>query len=241
MPPENPPAFSFDENSADAAEQILGTMPEVQQHAIDQHETQTREAAANVEKDSDGVPFDATIHTGTKLKSGQWRKRKVAGNPGSTVAAPRGKKNAAASTPEADASAAEKIASANAAGAMAAASVFMLGRAFGGKEWEPSPQEVEMQAQAWGAYFLAKDITDFPPGMALCIAIGAYAGPRFQMPETKKKMGKVRNWIALRIARRKIRAEFKKRGIEANVHIKDGQLFINDTLADAWKEESERA
>lgn len=236
----NPEGFSFDESTpaGDAAAEILGAMPDVQQHAIDQHETATAEAAANVEKDADGVPFDAKIHTGSKLKSGKWRLRKAAQSPGSTVATPRGKKNAA-TTETADASAAEKLASANAAGAMAAASVFMLGRAFGGKEWEPTPQEVEMQSAAWGAYFLAKDVTDFPPGVALTIAIGAYAAPRFQMPETKKKMGRFRNWIALRIARSKLRKEFKKRGIEANVHIRDGELWINDTRADSWKDTAE--
>lgn len=233
MPPEN--EFSFDESSSGAAEQILGSMPDVQQHAIEQHEQQAAEAAANVEKDDAGTPFDPAIHTGTKLKNGTWRLRKAAKNPGSTVATPRGKKNAA--QPAEDNSAAEKLAAANAAGAMAAASVFMLGRAFGGKEWEPTPQEVEMQSAAWGAYFVAKDVTDFPPGMALCIALGAYAGPRFQMPETKKKMGRVKTWIALRIARNRLRKELKKRGIQARVTIHEGELFINDTRADSWKAE----
>ena len=215
---------------ATIGDEIIGQMPEVQEHAIAQREQQEAEADANAERDINGTAFDPALHTGSKLKSGAWRTRKnAATNPGSSVAASRKKSvtRGADFAPAVDNTNAEKIAAANAAGAMAASAVFMMCRGFGGKEWEPSETEVAMQSSAWGAYFYAKDISDVPPGMMLCIALGSYAGPRFQMPETKAKVSPVKTWVALRVARSRLKKELKKRGINARVTIEDGVLKVD--------------
>jgi hypothetical protein len=232
-PTPQQPAIEIPGAVAAAGDDILGTMPDVQQHAIDQHQQKQQDALDNAERDDAGTPFDPAIHTGTKLKNGTWRLRKGAKNPGSVVAQSRtrsangGPSAAVQSAPTVDV---EKVAAAQAAGAMAASAVFMACRGFGGEEWKPTPAEVEMQSAAWGAYFLAKDITDMPPGMMLCIALGSYAGPRFSMPQTSAKVGRVKNWIALRIAKRKIKQELRKRGLNMRVEIKDGVLLVDGKL-----------
>lgn len=214
-----------DSQEADA---IAGAMPEVQEHAVAQHENATAEAEAQIEKDSDGVAFDSKIHTGSKLKSGQWRKRKA----GSVVAQPSKKKGAKdpAPTPSADES------QARAAGVVAAGTIFMFCRGIMGDEWTPTNDEVTMQNEAWGNYFVAKGIKDIPPGAALLMAIGAYAGPRFTKPKTQAKVSAAKAWIVLRIAKWKIKRALKQQGIAADVTIKDGEIFIDGSRADSWND-----
>lgn len=219
-------SFSFDDEAAEgAASQILGQMPEPQEHAIQQHETQAAIEAANVELDDEGTPFDPAIHTGTKLKNGTWRKRKAAGgnSPRSRVARPRGE-SVELSPEQQQASALET--QARAAGAAAAATLFMMGQMLGGPEWKPEPEEIELQTKAWGDYFVAKGHTDFPPGLALTVAIVGYAGPRFMMPETQSRVSKAKGWITLRLTKWKINREYKKRGIKQRARIENGKLII---------------
>lgn len=234
--------FSLDETTASEAEEISSRMPEPSEHALSQmdetggEETPAapQENAPNV--DDFGTVFDPEKHTGTKLKNGRWRERKK-----STVAAPRSKKTAAAPQPSAaDLKKAENEAQCRAAGVVAAGAMFMLCRGVMGEEWTPTADEVEMQNANWGNYFVAKGINDIPPGAALFMGCMAYAAPRFTKPKTQAKLGAARNWIALRVARWKIRKELKKRGIAAEVTIRDGDVFINGTSASSWKEESER-
>lgn len=220
-------AFSLADSQE--AETIAGAMPEVQEHAVAQHENAVAETAAQVEKDSDGVAFDSKIHTGTKLKSGQWRKRKA----GSIVAAPSKKKGKEA-TPTEPQTADES--QARAAGVVAAGTMFMFCRALMGEEWNPSADEVEMQNTAWGNYFVAKGIKDIPPGAALLMAVGAYAGPRFTKPKTQARVSAAKTWVVLRIARWKIRRALKQQGIAAEVTIQDGEIFIDGTRADSWND-----
>lgn len=241
--------FSLDESSAHEADEIASHMPEVSEHAIAAAAEQNSEApaasAAAPAASSDGKPkpgdldefgtaFNPSLHTGSKLKNGAWRERKK-----STVAAPRTKKKDAVAQPSpADLKRAENEAQCRAAGVVAAGAMFMLCRGVMGEEWTPSNDEIEMQNANWGNYFVAKGISDIPPGAALFMGIAAYAAPRFTKPKTQAKLGAAKNWLALRIARWKIRRELKKRGIAADVRIDDGEIFINGTRAESWTEES---
>jgi hypothetical protein len=222
--------FDLDESTAHEptreANEILNAMPEPQQHAIDaaaaeeihvESDTQTGDA------DSAGEVWNPAVHStgadgkGIKTAKGTWRRRRGAGT------APRSSKvykpadNAAAEA----AQKAQEVAaaSARAAGCAIASSVFMIGRAFGGETWKPTPDEVSANNDAWTAYCLAKGIHDFPPGLAVCICTLGYAGPRLFTPETKQRAGTIKQWFMVRIAKRRVKKELKKRGILANVTI----------------------
>jgi hypothetical protein len=165
-------------------------------------------AASAGESDASGARFDAAIHsTGADGKgilnaSGHWRKKrksKVAGDKpsASTPAAVEG-----AMTPQ-------QQAQARMAGMAAAQATFLTGRMFGGDEWIPvvrtvdtpdgkkaSMDERAMIEGAYGDYFIATGKTDFPPGVALFMALGMYAMPRFAMPVTKARTQSIKEWIA---------------------------------------------
>lgn len=59
-------------------------------------------------------------------------------------------------------------------------------------------REDEYLSRAFGDYFEATGRTDFPPGMALAMALGSYWLPRATMPKTKSRFkmlgGKVYAW-----------------------------------------------
>jgi hypothetical protein len=85
---------------------------------------------------------------------------------------------------------------ARASGTMAANLVLQIGIVAGGEEWHPRRDEQSgldekmMLENAFADYFEATGKTDIPPGMALTVAIGAYALPRFTMPKTQSRLGK---------------------------------------------------
>ena len=85
----------------------------------------------------------------------------------------------------------------------------------GGEEWRPIEQkgasEREMLEEAFFEYFKAKGVDDIPPSLGLGIAISAYAIPRFTMPVTRSKLGRLKDWFIRKIADRKL----KKYGLKA--------------------------
>lgn len=231
QPPPNSGAPELPDAEQHAAE-IAAQSPDVQQHAIDEAERQRKEADAQIPVDSKGTKFDAAKHTGTKLKSGEWRMKRGA----STLAAPRTKKTEAITGTVLSA---DQIAQSRAAGAAAAAMMFSSCTMLFGDEWQPRSEkecgfdEKNLMGQAFGDYFVAKGVTDFPPGVTLAFMTLGYITARFSMPKTRSKLSRFKSWLALRIAKRKLIKEFKKRGIIANVEIKDGVLLV-DGKAD-WK------
>lgn len=216
-------AFSLDDDQPASPEsaEILGAMPEPQQHAIDAATGDTENAPPTDSVDSvthDDSVWNPAVHAtgrdgkGIRTKAGGWRKRR--GKAGQPSSIHTGSTNVVQPEPVADTT------SQRAAGAAAAASVFMLGRAFGGESWSPTADEVSMHSDAWGNYFIAKGITDFPPGVALAIALASYAGPRFFTPATKERAGVIKHWFSVRVAKWRVKKELKKRGISAVVTIK---------------------
>lgn len=227
-------AFDLDEDPTQAASEssdIIAGMPEPQQHAIDAAALEDETNAGptgEAQADSAGEAWNPAIHStgadgsGIKTAKGTWRRRRGAG------AGPRRQSQVVrpadnSSTLQAEANSAALIAQARAAGAAAAASIFMMGRCFGGEDWAPSADEVTLQTDAWGNYFVAKGVTDFPPGLALSIAVLGYAGPRFFTPKTKERVGTIKMWFAIRVARHKVKKALKKRGIVASVTIAGSQ------------------
>lgn len=215
--------FQLDEvpaHVASVADSILGAQPEPQQHAIDQHLNEQREATENAPVDSAGEPFNPAIHTGTTLKNGTWRRKKNAGPRAAGGTVGTSSKRKATSEPVDD-SAAQMEAQARAAGAMAAASVFMIGAAIGGEEWHPRSEPVnepEMMTKAFGDYFVAKGVNDFPPGVALTLALGMYAAPRFVMPKTRTRVQRFKDWIAIKILTRRLKKKgFSEPEIKAEI------------------------
>jgi len=76
-------------------------------------------------------------------------------------------------------------------GVHSAALLITVGKMVGGDEWIPRKSEgYDERANlehAFGDYYVAKELHDIPPGIALTIAVLGYAAPRFVLPATKKR------------------------------------------------------
>lgn len=202
---------------------LADAMPDVQEHAImeeSQKAEKAREQWADL-RDTDGHGFDPEIHrtdsNGNPVLSARGKLvkkpgRKSGGKSQKAESVVGGKPKA--QTPEE----AAKV-SARASGAMAANLLITLGVVVGGEEWRPmtNPQigvsEKDMLESAFADYFEATGRTDIPPGLALTVAIGGYVLPRFTMPKTIGRMGKIKAWVARKLADRKL----KKYGLKAQV------------------------
>lgn len=67
----------------------------------------------------------------------------------------------------------------------------ILGRSVFGSEWEMLGDEKPNLESAFRDYYYATGVIKIPPWLGLTIAIGSYAIPRFQMPGTQARIGKV--------------------------------------------------
>lgn len=201
------------------AQKFVEGMPEAQDHVIEEHQREKaeEEAIKNTNKGSEfgGVRFDPEIHQmnddGTPIlgKRGKPLRKKGSGTrtrkPKGGLVPPPGP------TPE------DKQ---RAAGIAAASAVFMLGTTLGGDEWIPVKNEEyniderRNMEQAFGDYFVAKGVEDFPPGIALSLALVGYAGPRFAAPKTRTKLGKVKEWFMVKIAKRRARSTKSDKPVE---------------------------
>ncbi len=198
---------------------LLGEMPEVQQHAIDNEAAQQEEIKAKYAdlKDRHGNSFDPAIHKtgkdgeptlspqGNLIKKPGRKKADANNNSGGSVIGGLGQEDKKVD-PEA-----QQRATARVSGTMAANLMITLGVVVGGEEWHPVKHEKTgldeklMLEGAFADYFEATGKTDIPPGMALTVAIGGYVLPRFTMPKTRGRLQKVKDWIVGKIAARKLK------------------------------------
>lgn len=208
------------------AADLTATMPEIQQHAIDQENLIENEKVAHFSHlvDKDGNGFDPSIHkTHTNgepvlTPAGKLSKKPGRKGGGSTGSASKVSKVSPLALKDAPASK-EQIAKiqARASGTMTANLLLQIGIVAGGEEWHPHVNheigldEKAMLENAFADYFEATGKTDIPPGMALCVAVGAYALPRFTMPKTQSRLSKFKNAIKSWYITRKI----KKHGMKA--------------------------
>jgi len=195
-------AFSFDKLD-DIHEAIQDESSEPKQSAVDaaQAETVEQVKAAQGNTDSAGTVFDPKLHAVSGdgepsiTPSGKFRKRRGVSKVSMTNAGLQEQQQTA-----------ENKAAARAAGQLAADMLVGSAVTMLGDEWIPvgtsgdqEPIKFDEHAnlrRAFGDYFEAKGIHDFPPGIALSIAMTSYIMPRVAAgPETKTKLAKAKIWL----------------------------------------------
>ena len=211
--PENAPSGVADLDSI--TESLVSASPEPNTAAIEasgQKEERIKEAYADL-RDSRGNRFDPEIHVTDengepkltmkgKLRMRPGRKSKVAGADKAAIGG---------ALPTREGMTHQQKMQARMTGDAAASALITLGVVVGGDEWNPITDaetgidEKANLSHAFGDYFEAKEMTDIPPGVALTIAISAYVIPRFTMPKTKTRVQRFKEWIATKIAQRKMR------------------------------------
>jgi len=77
------------------------------------------------------------------------------------------------------------------------------------KSKEHNIDERERGYEAWEKYYRAKGVQDIPPGVAITIWSLAYIMPRLRAPEVTNKWAKVKEWVAIKILKRRINKEPK--------------------------------
>ena len=201
------------------ANTLAESMPEVQEHAIEEEKNKNDAIAESYAdlKDKAGNGFDPTIHKVNK--NGEPTVSPL----GNLIKKP-GRKKEGSSTksvigvkvdPKTDPDHMLKMQS-QASGKMAANLLMTIGIVAGGEEWQPMSDpttgldEKAMMETAFADYFEATGKTDIPPGMVLTVAIGGYMLPRFTMPKTQSRIQKVKVWFVKKIADRKL----KKHGLK---------------------------
>lgn len=192
---------------------LVAQMSAVSEHAIEHEKEKIDAKHAEYADlvDASGAAFDPEIHKTDKNGAPTLSPR------GKLIKKPKGKtgeqgkkstvggiKSEPQRTPEDDAREQSR-----AVGVVAAAMLINIGMVVGGEEWAPKEHaghnERDILSGAFADYFEQTGRTDFPPSMALAIAVAGYALPRFTMPKTQKKIGGLKLWIAKKIAARKIK------------------------------------
>lgn len=225
-------------NLESIASKLSEEMPQVQEHAIEQEKLNENEKLAQFShlKDRDGNGFDPSIHKTNKageptLSPKGLLIKKPGRKPGQGVKSAPGAQTSVVGGAQQgpDKSEVARI-QARASGTMAANLAIQIGIVAGGDEWQPRFDEASglnekvMLESAFADYFEATGKTDIPPGMALTVAIGAYALPRFTMPKTQTRLGKLKKGIKQWWINRKL----KKHGLKAEPN--DSQREQSDTL-----------
>lgn len=198
---------------------LTSTMPEVQEHAIEEEQRQEDEKRSQWADltDNKGNNFDPAIHRTDKEGNPSLSpKGKLMLKPGRKAGAVIGKKSVVSALPLVD-EAEQKRQSARMAGIAMANSLITLGTLVGGEEWQPvkndeyGVDEKNHLENAFSDYCETKNIDDFPPGIALTIAVSGYILPRFTMPKTKAKVTKSGNiikkwWVNRKLKKHQLKA-----------------------------------
>lgn len=205
------------------AEQLSADMPDVQEHAIEQEKLNEDERLAQYShlKDRDGNSFDPSIHRtnkhGEPTLSTKGALVKKSGRKAGRAGSAKSHVGGTAGTSAATDKDAQLRMQARASGTMAANLILQIGIVTGGDEWHPRRDEETgldeklMLENSFADYFEATGKTDIPPAMALTVAIGAYALPRFTMPKTRSRLSKAKNALKKWWINRKL----KKHGLKA--------------------------
>lgn len=91
------------------------------------------------------------------------------------------------------------------AGELVAELIIAAGTGIYGSEWKPAKindtdhDERDYLRSAWSGYFVAKGWSDFPPEISVAVATGIYMLPRFGMPKTRAKTGRMFGWVRDRL------------------------------------------
>lgn len=172
---------------------VTGTMPEVQEHAVEAEQNESEKFTFTQAKDRYGNAFDPERHRTNEAGEPLY-------NADGTLKVRRGRKR------KADVAAGFQIPSsvkpeAAAVGKQISDCIFAVGQMIGGDEWAPvknaqyGVDEYAQMVQAWTNYADAKDLTDFPPGVAVTVVMLGYAGPRLFLPKTKTRLQKAKETV----------------------------------------------
>ena len=197
------------ENKSKNIESITDTISnDIEKEVLtDDARIQVQENADNLNKggevlkDKDGNVFDPSIHASDKdnkpvlTKTGRFRKKS-----GRKVHSPQKQEVKAGTNPAGSYQA-----------ACAATGLFIqTGIGLFGDEWYPQEipdygNEEQMLTGAFTRYFEAKEITDFPPNVALVMALSQYALVRATMPKTKSRLSKMKDLFAAKFLNWKVK------------------------------------
>lgn len=194
--------FSFD-SIEDAHENIQEGSSLPNEPAIEAHSDATIQKVKDAKgvKDSFGTVFDPALHAvnsegePSRTPLGKFRKRR-----GTSSVSTKNKALVAQQQT------AEQKASARAAGTLAADMMIGSCVTLLGDEWIPVGTKEQKDAvkfdehsnlrRSFADYFEARNISDFPPGIALSIAMTSYIMPRVVGgKETKSRLAKAKVWI----------------------------------------------
>jgi hypothetical protein len=215
---------AINSNISAIGDTLAQSMPDVQEHAIAEEASKLSDAQAAWADitDRQGSSFHPDTHKTNKAGE------PTLTNQGNCIRRPKPKEGGAKQTrsvignqpgqPGANETSPEQSAKiqARASGAMAANLLLTIGIVAGGEEWKPQKDvatgmdEKAMLEGAFSDYFEATGKTDLPPSMTLIVAIGAYSLPRFTMPKTQTRIGKLKSWVVKKLADRKL----KKHGLK---------------------------
>ena len=142
--------------------------------------------------DTDGVVFDADLHATdkegnpSKTKTGKFRKKK-------------GASKVATKDPQKVEAVVKRKQGLIMASNLAAGTFINVNCAIFGDEWLPEASEEyneqEMLVRAFYDYMDAKEIEDFPPSVALAMALGSYSVRRLNKPTTKSRFQRLKETI----------------------------------------------
>ncbi len=181
--------------------EFLDEMPEPSEFVIDKAQANADAIKNNPVVDSDGTIFDDAMHMTNNdgpLLTIKGKFRKKPGRKKSTPDSLKSQLSAPEVTETVDSEMAAK---------MAAELLVTLGMQIGGDEWKPvineeyGLDEMANLKYSFKTYFDDRGIVDFPPGIALIIAVGSYALPRFRLPKTKSRLAVVGSWIKEKYAK----------------------------------------
>ena len=194
-------------------EALVGDMPDVQPHAIQEQarkEAEIEKATENASemRDSSGNKFDPEIHRVGEdgqpvlTPTGRFSKAKGKGR----KASPKLGGLPAEVKPDPEA---QTRAQARAAGITLANMGLAIAQGLGGEEFKPSEEERVMLEAGTADYCEAKGVSDLPPGLALASIWGAYLLPKFAKPKTRSRLGafwekikaRIQNWRAKRASK----------------------------------------
>jgi hypothetical protein len=190
------------------ASDLSTQMPEPQEHVIRQSNPadSVPDDSNSQQFDALGIPWNPEVHAtgedgaGIKKRDGSWKKKRRSRLGGNSSSSSEDKSASSENSGDPGAPRPEIVdrESSYKSGEMMAGMLIGICCAVGGEEFKPRKDpydEQKMQAEAWGAYFYAKGITDLPVGWALVFATSMYVLPRFAMPVTQSRSKKLWAWI----------------------------------------------
>jgi hypothetical protein len=260
------PMFTLDDTPAaeldKLGDELTNEIPEPQQHAIDQAISDASKnpdipgaAPGSVELDALGIPWNAAEHAtgadgkGVRTAKGTWRKRRgLKGSPSHLNTGAANANSPADKEAEQAAINAQTAEKQNRmAGAMAGTMLVRISAAVGGQEFLPRTitvpggltyNEEQFLQQAFGDYFVAKGISDIPPGLVLCSALMMYYMPRFQSPEVRQRGGRVAGWFKDKFTRAYIWFKYRGKKKPESKHVEPKEPM---TARDYIRERQENA